>query len=456
MMDDGDPFERQLANVVRQAMRPPRPVDALAYRPRHREPVGRWAVVVRRFRGDLAPTPPEGGSPIFAALRLLAAAAIVALCGGFLLVTFATPQAQDGVPAAATSGPATVATSYTMTSARPSLTAMLLRDGRVLLAGRGEQRVSADLFDPGSGVFTSVDSFPSDLDLYSAAPLRDGRLLFLGPVGHAWLYDPPTGTFDPVEGATVAGPDSATPLLDGRVLILGFDPEDRDSAAELFDPVTDTFTPVEGAAPYASGPALRTLDGRILILGSDNAGELVPAVYDPAGGTFARIGEIDPGPWRAASSTLLADGRVLLAGGQMWVGGSTQASLFDPVTGKSTPTGAMIEPRYDHSATLLPDGRVLIAGGGSSRRIDGRNGLVVLASAELYDPVTGTFTPTGAMTAARRRHTATLLPDERVLIVGGLATPTTDQSPLVSAELYDPATGTFSRIGSVVVASMRP
>src|SRR5215472_2773339 len=82
--------------------------------------------------------------------------------------------------------------------------------------------------------------------------------------------------------------------------------------------------------------------------------------------------------------------------------------------GAFTPTGKMITPRYLHSTTLLPDGRVLIAGGDSSYSVSDAE-----SSAELYDPVSGTFLPTGSMTTPRDGHTATLLPNGKVLIAGG-------------------------------------
>jgi hypothetical protein len=92
----------------------------------------------------------------------------------------------------------------------------------------------------------------------------------------------------------------------------------------------------------------------------------------------------------------------------------------------------MAEARFQHSATLLADGRVLVAGGG--------RGDSPLRTAEIYDPFTGQWTPTANLLDARTFHTATLLPDGRVLVVGGI----NPNGSMASAELYDPATSTWS------------
>jgi len=113
-------------------------------------------------------------------------------------------------------------------------------------------------------------------------------------------------------------------------------------------------------------------------------------------------------------------------------------------TGSFVRTGDMVVSRSQHTATLLQDGRVLITGGVTNAV--GNYSATVLASAELYDPTTGTFVATGTMSAARRMHTATLLPDGRVLIAGGYDW----FQPIGSAELYDPASGTFTTVGGLL------
>src|SRR6266478_8008026 len=103
-------------------------------------------------------------------------------------------------------------------------------------------------------------------------------------------------------------------------------------------------------------------------------------------------------------------------------------------------TGSLNTGRYWHTATLLPNGKVLVAGG-----YDGVN---YLTSAELYDPATGTWTATGSLDTARYRHTATLLPNGNVLVAGGV----NSSGSLASAELYDPASGTWTAPGSLGAA----
>ena len=165
-------------------------------------------------------------------------------------------------------------------------------------------------------------------------------------------------------------------------------------------------------------------------------------------GTFNPTGNLTL-PRSFHTATLLHNGKVLLAGGASFgnIVPTSSAELYDPSTGTFTATGDMATPRSIHTATLLPSGKVLIAGG--IMRAD--SGLLLpQATAELYDPATGTFSATGSMTVPRDRHSAILLNNGKVLIVGG-SKPIPQQGwpPYHSAELYDPSTGTFNAAGDM-------
>ena len=154
----------------------------------------------------------------------------------------------------------------------------------------------------------------------------------------------------------------------------------------------------------------------------------------------------------AHTATLLPSGEVLVAGGLGNGGYLRSAELYDPVAGTFTATGSMTTARTNHTATLLPNGKVLITGGLSEVNTVGS---APVASAEVYDPATRTFTATGSMTVARQLHTATLLPSDKVLVAGGddeSDPPANSEGTLGSAEVYDPAAGTFIPTGNMTAA----
>jgi hypothetical protein len=305
-----------------------------------------------------------------------------------------------------------------MVVARTATTATLLKDGRVLIAGGlgagGTSLASAELYDPATGKFGGTGSMTTARVAPTATRLTDGRVLIVGgqnPAGgghmlaSAELYDPDTGAFTATGSMTTARSSHTTTLLqDGSVLVAG------------------------GITPF------QTSD-------SSAAGEVVGSaeLYDPPSGTFRSPGPLI-GPRADATATLLQDGRVLIAGGtndmSMFGNAVSSAELYDPISEAFTATGSMTTTRLGATATLLLDGRVLLAGGNSGAA----DVISPQASAELFDPVDGTFTPAGVMSWPRIRHTATLLLDGRVLIVGGGEGP----APLVGAELFDPAAGTFT------------
>lgn len=241
---------------------------------------------------------------------------------------------------------------------------------------------------------------------------------------------------------------TATALPDGRVLLAGglTDQENTSAGAEVYDPTAETFTPTGPMrTPRQSHTATLLPDGKVLLAGGyDARGTYLSSaeIYDPASDRFAPAGTMQSA--RAGHVAVrLPDGRVLLAGGvgTDWTFLSS-AELYDPATGMFTPTGSMSLPRESHAAVRLADGRVLVIGGHRGRRAN----IELYTSAEVYDPATGTFSPAGDMATRRHKHDAVLLPDGRVLITGG-----TDERDYdgryTSAEIFDPQTGASSPTG---------
>jgi Kelch motif/Galactose oxidase, central domain len=227
------------------------------------------------------------------------------------------------------------------------------------------------------------------------------------------------------------------------------------SSIEVYDAGTGTFTEIVGDSGNGVFGHTATLmpNGQVLLAGGfvnsvwDYGGSTSSnwtSLYDSATGQFSETGNMMASRGDH-TATLLANGRVLIAGGadQDPTGtGSDSAELYDPGTGTFTQTGSMVVGRFLHTATLLQNGKVLIVGGALTSASD------PVATAEVYDPATGTFTMTGEMATARERHTATLLADGRVLVVGG----TTSAGTTATVEVYDPSTGSFSVAGSMAQA----
>jgi hypothetical protein len=344
---------------------------------------------------------------------------------------------------APSSGPShgTFGLSGSMLTAEQSPSAILLKNGRVLVMG-----LRAELYDPGTGAFSATGPLPNARYGRSATRLRDGRVLVAGGTNvdrsefddSAEIYDPQTGKFTATGWmATGRAYHTATLLDDGRVLIAGGDnavstingdgstsPAENLAAAEIYDPQTGKFT---ATGWMATGRAYHTATllagGRVLIAGGSAAGywyssdSVLPSaeIYDPTTGTFTASGSMTSAR-SSHTATKLNDGRVLIAGGDTT---GASAELYDPATRSFSAAGSMGFTRYGLSATLLGDGRVLFVGGGN-------------ALAEIYDPQTGTLSATGSMVLARYGTSAVLLQDNRVLVVGG------ESTGGASAEIYQP------------------
>ncbi len=301
--------------------------------------------------------------------------------------------------------------------------AVLLPDGSVFLVGGFIGADKGGAYDTGQWYVTNP---PDYFDQITAGQLTDAR------------YN-----------------HTATLLPTGNVLIAGGCNETSGTLAssEVYVPDTDTFAPVspypDMKYPRQMHMATLLANGNVLVAGGyDDSGRHVATaeIYDyNARGYLPDTVPMMVHPRHGHTATLLPDGTVLIAGGSGESGALDSAEIFYPSTGKFYEivglAGRLTSARMDHSATLLTKGsnmgKVLIAGG--------RSGSDFLNSSMLYDPSAHSFSASGYMTDPRANHTATLLQDGRVLIAGGnKALDVSSASSYSGTELYDPNTGAFS------------
>lgn len=316
-----------------------------------------------------------------------------------------------------------------MATPRSNHAAILLGNGNVMVCGGSkDNRIggvlsSAELYGSALG-FRPTGSMTTPRAGHSATLLRNGRVLIVG-------------------GISEVGP---------RTQLAG---------AELYDPASGTFSPTGSmATPRAGHTATLLPDGRVLVAGGSPNGVVTIAsaeIYDPASGAFSYVGEMTV-PREAHSATLLRSGKVLIAGGGrrgrpgIYIAYDV-AEIFDPETNGFSFAGTMISDRAGHTATLLNDGDVLLAGGRGSRvtGVRGGNirGLSGLKVAEIYNVELHKFRPVGDMHAYRFLQTATLLGNGQVLMAGGWNVTGPVPGGMKNAELYDPRTQRFYPAGDM-------
>jgi len=263
-------------------------------------------------------------------------------------------------------------------------------------------------------------------------------------------------------GGTISSNGSYTaPSIQGVYHVVASSQADPSRSATATVVVADKlFTSISGLN-YTRLLHTATLlpNGKVLIAGGGIGPDTIDGygivdqseLYDPATQTFSVAGQISR---LSQTTTLLQNGDVLVAGGQTgWQSNAfgypmnleaPTAEIVYGVNAVSAPTGNLLTGRESGAASLLNDGRVLITGGVYS--LPAEPFYSALAEAEVFDPASGKFTAVGSMTLARVFHTSTLLPNGKVLITGG-GYPTSSNS----AELYDPSTNTFTATGTMAV-----
>lgn len=266
-------------------------------------------------------------------------------------------------------------------------------------------------------------------------------------LGSAERYDPATESWS--AAGTLKVPrffHRAVGLQDGRVLVVGgvTDSGSPTQTAEIYDPATNTWSDADSMDIDRYYHQLTLLsDGRVLASGGSGGGLSALAtaeIYDPQRNQWQPAGSMTS-PRIGAGAALLPDGRVLMAGGRDAIGGYlSSAEIFDPsnLTRPWAATPSMSVKRYTPGAAVLSGGRVLVAGGTDA-----------FPGAEIFDPASGTWSPTSPMGSVPRHFFETIaLADGRVMVVGG----TGSAGYLDGTEIFDPALGVWSSTGSMAMS----
>lgn len=357
--------------------------------------------------------------------------------------------------------------------------AIPLNDGRVLVTG-GFTGVAnnnvivpfplgfTQIYDPETETWTFLEPLQGRSVLNSAASLGDGGVLIVGlgfdEESVASIFDPADDSWEPLPDPPARrGAPNIVLLDDGRALAVGgidagssgYSPDPAEFA-EIFDPRTGEWRVVASMPRPALKQALVALPGglALAVQTEDSGGWPSAAVYDSSSDVWRPTSprQIPDYPDRVPEAIALPDGRALVTGWRNAASGDdrcgeapgdgpcslTGSAIYDPETDEWTPTSPMAEPRVDHTLTLLPDGRVLAAGG-ELLLADPQaqaSETVVLATTEIFDPSSNSWSPGPDLEEARMHHAAALLRDGRVLFIGGVSIEDEPNPPGSELEIY--------------------
>ena len=248
---------------------------------------------------------------------------------------------------------------------------------------------------------------------------------------------------------------SSVKLSDGRILRyrLQIDESWTEFVNEIdvFDPSLNSWTPLPIPPTHRIGPDMVLLDdGRVLVVGGQDIAPSSPQdvilpfvgtteIFNPETGEWRQVAPMEQPLFRQAA-VLLSDGRVLVVGGVSLsdLTESARAEIYDPSTDTWTPTEDMTAERGEPKAVLLSDGRVLVTGDKS------RDFRAVTGKAETYDPDTGAWSSIEDMSKTSTGHTLTLLPDGRVLAAGGVHPTNRHYGAYSMTEIFDPTSNSWS------------
>ena len=300
----------------------------------------------------------------------------ILVAGGYVLE--GTTQAQQATAEVYDPATGTWTRVADMATSRRYHTATLLPSGKVLVTGGGggsvpggDAQSTAELFDPASGTWSPAHAMSEVRGQHVAVLLNDGRVLVAGgnqnsQTGTAEIYDPASDTWtttgDMVESR---GSAAAALLTDGRVLVAGGFADPGDSA-EVYDPASGTWTATGTmqTMPKDEAATLRLSDGRVLVVGGAPA---VADIFDPTSGTWTKTGALKGQHGEVMVTALLSDGRVLLVGAaDLTSSGPASAEIYDPSTDAWSAVGTMTSAPFARSATTLLDGRVVVVGSTAS------------------------------------------------------------------------------------------